>query len=77
MTDQIKHTLIPPHEKISETEKKELYVKYNISFKELPKMSVKDPAIQHLEAKVGDVIRITRKSPTAGRAIFFRGVAND
>lgn len=77
MTEQINHTLIPLHEKISENEKKELYTKYNITFKELPKIIIKDPAIRHLEVKVGDVIKITRNSPTAGRAIFYRGVTNE
>ncbi len=77
MVEQIKHTLIPIHEKISETEKKELYKKYNISFKELPKILIKDPAIRHLEPKVGDVIKITRNSQTAGKAIFYRGVIHE
>lgn len=75
--EPIKHTLIPKHEKISEDEKLKLFEKYNITFKELPKIIKNDPAIRHFDVKVGDVIRITRKSPTAGRAIFYRGVSDE
>ncbi|MGE0793211.1 MAG: DNA-directed RNA polymerase subunit H [Candidatus Woesearchaeota archaeon] len=77
MVEQIQHALIPKHEKISNEEKQQIFEKYNITFKELPKIPLNDPAIRHLDAKVGDIIKITRKSPTAGRAIFFRGVSRE
>jgi DNA-directed RNA polymerase subunit H len=38
----------------------------------MPKMHVSDPAAIAIKAKIGDVIRITRESPTAGKAIFYR-----
>ena len=44
--------------------------------KELPKIVKGDPAIRPLNAKAGDVIKIIRKSPTKGVAIFHRGVVN-
>lgn len=71
------HVLIPKHIKLSEKEKKELFEKYNISLKELPKIKKNDPAIAQLNAEVGDVIKIIRKSPTAGEAIFYRGVIGE
>ena len=71
-----KHVLIPEHLKLSEKEKKELLEKYNITLQELPKILKDDPAIASLNAKPGDVIKITRKSVTAGEAIFYRGVIN-
>jgi len=77
MVEPIQHTLIPKHEKISEADKQQLFEKYKITFKELPKISMKDPAIRQFDVKVGDVIKITRHSPTAGVAIFYRGVANE
>jgi DNA-directed RNA polymerase subunit H (RpoH/RPB5) len=40
-------------------------------------MHVSDAAIAKLEVKEGDVIKITRVSPTAGTTVFYRGVAND
>ena len=72
--DITKHALIPKHSKVSEKEKKELLDKYSISIKELPKMFKSDPAIESLDAKPGDVIKIIRKSPTAGEVVFFRAV---
>jgi len=69
-----KHSLIPKHSKLSEKEKKELFEKYSISEKELPKMS--NAAIQGLGAAPGDIIKITRQSYTAGESFFYRVVTN-
>lgn len=77
MVEQMEHILIPKHEKISKEEKEKLLEKYNISFKQLPKINIKDPAITSMDAEIGDVIKITRKSPTAGISIFFRGVSDE
>ena len=74
--DISKHILVPEHSKISDKEKNDLLEKYHITLKELPKISKKDPAIAHLNVKEGDVIKIIRKSPTAGESIFYRGVIN-
>lgn len=71
-----KHSLIPKHFKLSEKEKEALFKKYNITVNELPKILKDDPAIQNLGVKSGDVIKIVRKSPTAGEAVFYRGVIN-
>jgi DNA-directed RNA polymerase subunit H len=71
-----KHSLIPKHIKLSEKEKEALFKKYNITATELPKILKDDPAIQGLGVKPGDVIKVTRKSPTSGEAIFYRGVTN-
>jgi len=70
------HSLVPKHEKLSEKEKEELFKKYNISIKELPRILKKDPAISKLDPKLGDVIKITRQSKTAGEAVFYRGISN-
>ena len=69
-----KHTLTPKHLKLGEREKAQLLEKYHVTSKELPKISKADAALRELEAKPGDVIKITRKSPTAGNAIFYRVV---
>lgn len=74
--DVRKHILVPEHIKLNEKEKKELLEKYRISLKELPKIKKNDQAIDHLDAKEGDIIKIIRKSPTAGESIFYRGVIN-
>lgn len=73
---KIEHVLIPKHEIISDKEKEKLFEKYNITIKELPVIKLTDPAIGDLDVKVGDVIKITRTSSTAGTTVFFRGVVN-
>ena len=70
------HELVPKHIKVSEKEKEELLKKYHISGRELPRMLDTDPAIQKLGTKDGDIVKIIRKSPTAGESIFYRRVTN-
>ena len=68
------HVLVPKHDKCSEAEKKSVLQKYKIDLKDLPKISVNDAALYALDLKAGDLIRITRNSPTAGKSIFYRVV---
>ncbi len=68
------HELVPKHERCSETEKKSVLAKFKVEIKDLPKISIHDPAIHHLEAAPGDLIKITRDSPTAGKTFFYRVV---
>ena len=70
----IKHVLVPEHIKLSESEKKELLDRYKISLNELPRILKNDPAIAHLNVKEGDVIKIIRKSDSAGKSIYYRVV---
>ena len=71
-----KHTLTPKHLKLGEREKAQLLEKYHVTSKELPKIIKTDAAIKELEPKPGDVIKIIRKSPTAGESIFYRAVSD-
>ena len=71
-----KHVLVPKHIKISEKEKEDVLKEYNITLKELPKILKDDPAIEKLNVKAGDVIKVIRKSPTSGESVFYRGVTN-
>lgn len=69
-----KHVLVPKHSKVSEKEKKELFERFHVDFAYLPKIFTDDPAIQQLDVKPGDVIKIERDSPTAGKTVFYRAV---
>jgi len=71
------HILLPKHSKVSEKEKKELLEKYNITIKELPKIYNNDAAIKNTGFEAGDVIKIARKSPTAGQSMYYRVVVNE
>jgi DNA-directed RNA polymerase subunit H len=68
------HSLVPKHSKLSQKEKEEMLSKYNVNIKQLPKISMADPAIQTLNAKEGDIIKIIRASPTAGESVYYRCV---
>ena len=71
------HILIPKHEKLSEKEANEVLEKYKITINELPAIQKNDPALAGMSVEVGDVIMIERKSPTAGKTVFYRGVVSE
>ncbi len=71
--NQIQHELIPKHELLSAEEKTSIIEQLKInSEKNLPHIFSDDPAIAHMNAKAGDLIRITRKSATAGQSTYYR-----
>jgi DNA-directed RNA polymerase subunit H (RpoH/RPB5) len=49
----------------------------NISRGQLPKILKNDPMVQKIKAKVGDIIKITRNSKTAGESVYYRVVVNE
>ncbi len=73
----LKHRFVPEHVVLSEEEKKKLLEKYNISEKQLPKILAKDPVVKALGAKPGDVIKIIRSSPVAGKVVYYRLVVKE
>ena len=70
----IQHILIPQHKKLNEEENQEILKKYNVSKKQLPRIKINDPAILELDPKKGDIIEVTRDSPTTGKSYFYRVV---
>jgi len=74
--DTSKHILVPGHSKLNEKERKELLAQYGIVPDQLPQMAKHDPAIHGMGAKIGDIIKIVRQSPTAGESVFYRVVVN-
>lgn len=70
------HVLVPVHKKISNEEKEELLKKYNLSFKQLPKILSNDSALEGLEVVSGDVVQIIRKSIDLGEVPYYRVVVN-
>lgn len=72
--DIFKHQLVPKHELLSKKEAEELMQEFHIQPYQLPYIKATDAASQTLSAKAGDVLKITRKSPTAGEVVVYRYV---
>jgi DNA-directed RNA polymerase subunit H len=68
------HVYVPKHEIMSKKDAEEVLKKYNCKPTELPLIFVNDPAILGLGVKPGDMIKITRASPTAGHSLYYRYV---
>ncbi len=68
------HVYVPKHEIMTKKEAEEILKKYNCKPTELPLIFVIDPAIMGLGVKPGDMIKITRKSATAGESFYYRYV---
>lgn len=63
--------MVPEHIRSPE-EAKEILRRYNIQKKQLPKIKVTDPIAKEIGARVGDVIKIIRRSQTAGESVSYR-----
>jgi len=68
------HTYVPKHEIMTKKDSLEVLEKYHCKPTELPLILVSDPAIMRLGVKPGDMIKITRKSATAGESSYYRYV---
>lgn len=68
----LNHELVPIHEVLADDEATALLENLNISPEQLPKIWSSDPAARAAGAKAGQVLRIRRKSRTAGEATAFR-----
>lgn len=72
--DIFEHNLVPRHEILSEDEKSGLLSRYRVHAYQLPQISSSDPAAKAIGAQPGDILKIRRKSPTAGEHIAYRYV---
>lgn len=77
MTDEVRfnvlnHVNVPLHVILAEDEVKDLLKRYSIVREQLPKIRNNDPACKVIDAKPGNVIKVTRRSPTAGVAVAYR-----
>jgi DNA-directed RNA polymerase subunit H len=72
--DILKHELVPKHKILNEKEREELFKKYGINIRQLPRISGSDPVIKLINGQLGDVVEIIRKSLTAGETVYYRVV---
>jgi DNA-directed RNA polymerase subunit H len=72
--DIFEHALVPFHEILTEKEKNQLLAQFKVKPYQMPQVKSGDPAVKAIGAKPGDVLKITRKSVTAGEHITYRYV---
>jgi DNA-directed RNA polymerase subunit H len=68
----LKHKLVPEHTILSKSEIKKVMKELDIHPEQLPKIKQDDPVCKAIEAKSGDILKITRKSHTAGKFVTYR-----
>jgi len=68
------HVLVPKHEIVDPDDREKLLKEYRVHPYQLPRLKASDPAVLAIGAKPGDVVRIIRDSPTAGKYVSYRHV---
>jgi DNA-directed RNA polymerase subunit H len=70
--DILKHELVPNHVVLSESAIKKIFKDLDFEQDKLPKIKSEDPVVKAIDAKKGDILEITRDSPTAGTFVTYR-----
>jgi len=68
------HIYVPKHEILSEEEAQELLKQLHATPEQLPYIRATDPVVRELGAKPGQILKITRRSETAGESVYYRYV---
>jgi len=68
----LEHKMVPNHEILNEEDLNKILSEYKVDKEQLPKIRISDPSAVFVKAKVGDVVRISRDSQTAGKSYFYR-----
>ena len=74
LTKILEHELVPKHEILAKKQADELLKTLGININQLPKIKETDAVCELIKAKSGNIVKITRKSQTAGEAVFYRAV---
>jgi len=68
------HVLVPKHEIAAQEEREKILSKYRVQPYQLPRLKASDPAVKAIGAKPGDIIKVIRDSPSAGKYVSYRYV---
>lgn len=71
-TEILQHNLVPEHTILSDEEAEKVLLDLNITEDQIPKILPNDPVVKAIGAKEGDILKITRKSETAGMFVSYR-----
>eukprot|EP00744_Colponema_vietnamica_P013671 GILI01019159.1.p1 GENE.GILI01019159.1~~GILI01019159.1.p1 ORF type:complete len:221 (-),score=40.58 GILI01019159.1:47-709(-) len=69
-----RHELVPKHEHLRPNELKDMLKGHSLKEHMLPRILSSDPLVVYFGLQRGDVLRITRKSETAGQYVTYRQV---
>lgn len=72
--DILKHNLVPEHIILTPEEADAVLEELDVRIDQIPKILPTDPVVKAIDAKLGDVLKITRKSMTAGVFTSYRVV---
>lgn len=73
-----KHMLVPKHTLINDPDEiNKILEAYQVKLNQLPQILKCDKMAQYLNAKVGNLVKITRISPTSGEHIVYRCVVHN
>jgi len=75
--DILKNIYVPEHVVLSPDEAKSVLEKYHVKPEQLPKIRATDPVVRMIGAKPGDILKIKRKSETAGYVEYYRLVVEE
>lgn len=73
-SDILNHELVPKHEVLSPEEKRKVLRELGVKPEMLPWIRSSDPIARIIGAKPGDVVKIIRRSTTAGEFVAYRFV---
>ncbi len=68
------HDFVSKHEILTPEERKKILEEYKVQPYQLPRIKASDPAIIAVGANPGDIVKVIRKSPTAGKYVAYRYV---
>jgi len=73
----LSHEFVPEHRVLSKDESQKILKEISVTPSQLPKILNTDPVIMAIGAKIGDVLEVIRKSPTAGTTKYYRIVKEE
>jgi DNA-directed RNA polymerase subunit H len=68
------HIYQPKHEILPKNQAEDVLKKYNTKPSQLRYILQSDRGIEDLDPRPGDIIKITRRSPTSGESVYYRYV---